>query len=194
MARSELPRDRQILDAAAELFYERGFAATGVADIGKHVGVSGPALYSHFSSKEEILTKLAIETIDRLGQVPSDPLDDPALEIDRLIRHHVAVMLADRKHVSVYMRESRSLAESSRERIDRRVQAHFDRWVEALARRWPAHDRATLVTAANSALGIANSIILWRDEAMRTPDLPELLVEMTAAALNILDAPPVEAI
>jgi AcrR family transcriptional regulator len=53
-----LTRERQILDAAAALFYEKGFHGVGVDEIGQRVGISGPALYRHFKGKDQILAAL----------------------------------------------------------------------------------------------------------------------------------------
>src|SRR3984885_12896255 len=48
------PRER-LLGAAAEIFAERGYDGTRVADIAAAAGVSNGALYSHFASKAELL-------------------------------------------------------------------------------------------------------------------------------------------
>lgn len=50
--------ERQILETSAELFADRGFAATSLQDIADAVGVSRPALYHYVSSKDEILSRL----------------------------------------------------------------------------------------------------------------------------------------
>lgn len=50
-------RDR-ILDAALEVFSERGFDGATVRQIAAKVGVSDPALYAHFKSKQEIFESL----------------------------------------------------------------------------------------------------------------------------------------
>jgi AcrR family transcriptional regulator len=50
-------RDR-ILQAALDLFIERGYEKTSLREIAEQVGVTKAALYYHFSNKEEILEKL----------------------------------------------------------------------------------------------------------------------------------------
>jgi AcrR family transcriptional regulator len=49
---------QRILDIALELFGERGFAGTSVADIAGRLGTSKAALYYHFRSKVEIAEAL----------------------------------------------------------------------------------------------------------------------------------------
>ena len=56
-ARRPSNRRDLILGAAIHLFHERGYHATGVDDIGEAVDVSGPAIYRHFASKEDILVE-----------------------------------------------------------------------------------------------------------------------------------------
>ena len=48
-------RREQILATAAELFAARGFHGVSVAELGAACGISGPALYKHFSSKQAML-------------------------------------------------------------------------------------------------------------------------------------------
>lgn len=47
-------RPSEIMDAALELFVERGFAATRLEDVAARAGVSKGTLYLYFSSKEEL--------------------------------------------------------------------------------------------------------------------------------------------
>lgn len=58
-------RPDEVLDAALELFIEKGFAATRVEDIAKRAGLSKGAVYLYFPSKEKI-----IEGIVRRAVVP----------------------------------------------------------------------------------------------------------------------------
>lgn len=54
MSATAAARDR-LLDAASELFYERGITATGVDTVIAKAGVSKPTLYAHFGSKSELV-------------------------------------------------------------------------------------------------------------------------------------------
>ncbi len=71
----------EILDAAAALFIERGYAATTTRAITDRVGIRQGALYYHFASKDELLGALlrriiaaplrAAERLTDLGGVPA---------------------------------------------------------------------------------------------------------------------------
>lgn len=74
-------RDR-IVETAAQLFRERGFAGIGVADLMKEAGLTHGGFYGHFSSKEELMAEAsaraltqALESWSRLAErAPEDPL------------------------------------------------------------------------------------------------------------------------
>jgi len=68
--RRRLPEDRraQIMEAAKQLFYGRGFETTTTYDIAHRARVSKRTLYEHFASKREILSALISETSSRMGE------------------------------------------------------------------------------------------------------------------------------
>ena len=55
---------REILNAALDLFSVHGYEATSTAQIAGAVGIRKASLYSHFSSKQEILDELIKVTLD----------------------------------------------------------------------------------------------------------------------------------
>lgn len=71
----------RILDAALNLFAEKGYDGVGVDLIAEKAGLKGPSLYKHFKSKEEILSVLIDQvenyysmnfgTENNPGQLPS---------------------------------------------------------------------------------------------------------------------------
>src|SRR6478752_4541756 len=58
------PAKQQILRAAMKLFSEHGLAGTSIRDIAKESGYTNPALYKHFSGKDELAVHL-FETCHR---------------------------------------------------------------------------------------------------------------------------------
>ncbi|WP_338466594.1 TetR/AcrR family transcriptional regulator [Novosphingobium sp. ZN18A2] len=77
------PPDRReaILSAAREEFAARGFAAARLGDIARRVGISRPALYLQFDSKEAIFAALVGGLIaDVIPQNVTDLADVPSAE------------------------------------------------------------------------------------------------------------------
>ena len=58
---------QEIKQAALRQLAESGPAGVSVNAIGKELGVSGPALYRYFASRDELLTELVIDAYDDLG-------------------------------------------------------------------------------------------------------------------------------
>jgi AcrR family transcriptional regulator len=61
---SRLPaaeRRRQLLDVSVQLFAERGFDGTSMADLAEAAGVTKPVLYQHFRSKRALYSELLEE-------------------------------------------------------------------------------------------------------------------------------------
>lgn len=62
-ARRKDARPGELLEAALELFVEKGFAATRVEEVAKLAGVSKGTLFLYFSSKEELFKAVVRENI-----------------------------------------------------------------------------------------------------------------------------------
>src|ERR1700735_5551 len=66
---NRLPRDErrgQLLNAASEIFVDRGFHAAGMDEIAARAGGSKPVLYQHFSSKLELYLAVLHRQVDNL--------------------------------------------------------------------------------------------------------------------------------
>jgi AcrR family transcriptional regulator len=82
-ARRTDTRER-ILDTAAELFSERGYAGTSIRDIAERLDVTKAALYYHFASKAEILHALVDKPLESMRAVISQEFDVSTPEARRL--------------------------------------------------------------------------------------------------------------
>lgn len=52
---------KTVLDQAAKMFAEKGYSGSSLGDVARELGISRPALYYYFSSKQEILSSLIEE-------------------------------------------------------------------------------------------------------------------------------------
>jgi len=100
---SSLPRHRhggertaeRILDAAEELFAERGYNGTTLRDVATRVGVQPPSLYNHFASKDALYAAVLergigplMELLVRSAAAPADQPSDPG----RLVSDVMAIL------------------------------------------------------------------------------------------------------
>ena len=188
-AKSNGPRSRQamILKAAKDLFYERSFAAVGVDEIGQRAGVTGPAIYRHFRGKDEILSTLFDDAIDRLNEATTVQSDDPWEELEGLVRGHAVFVLSERKLAGVKIREERSLAEPYRRGLHRRERRYVERWTDCLARCYPDLPMDELTTAAHVALGALNSVATWSPEAVKGEETPDVITKVVLRGLRAFE-------
>ena len=88
-------RRNEILDAADELFGQKGFDGTSTKDILEKVGIARGTLYYHFKSKEDIMDAL----IDRysvrlLGAAQEIAADKSIPVVERIIRVVISMNLS----------------------------------------------------------------------------------------------------
>ena len=67
-----------MLAVAAQLFAERGYPATSIADLAAQVGVSKGLLYHYYKDKEHLLFDIADRYVDRLVQLTERTGETPA--------------------------------------------------------------------------------------------------------------------
>lgn len=124
--RKNSTRKETIVDTAARLFRERGFAATSMRDLAEQVGVEAASLYNHISSKAEILQelcfKVANQFISNIDKIEAE--DIPAIKkIEAILRFHIRQMVNHYEEVYVSDREWKHLTDPylSNMRNQRRV-------------------------------------------------------------------------
>jgi AcrR family transcriptional regulator len=181
-----MERERAILDAAAELFYESGFHGVGVDAIGERAGLSGPAIYRTFSGKDEILATLLHETLDHLITSAATVSDDPQRDLENLIRHEIDVTTANRHLISIYQREVRSLVEPWRRQYLRRMRTYAERWEAAVRRRYPEASSERVVMSVHAVLGLIHSVTYWPSSAMNSPGLSDFVYSLALGSLDAL--------
>jgi AcrR family transcriptional regulator len=154
-------RREQILQAAAQLFAERGSRAVGVDDVGAAVGVTGPAIYRHFASKDAMLAEMLLRISERLLEGGSDVVaqagDDVPGQLRALIAFQVDFALDNPALITVQDRDLGSLAETDAAQVRRLQRRYVEVWVTVLARLHPAADAAACRARAHAVFGLINS-------------------------------------
>ena len=178
-------RREQILQAAAQLFAERGSRAVGVDDVGAAVGVTGPAIYRHFASKDAMLAEMLLRISERLleggTRCVAEAGDDVDAQLRALIAFQVDFALANPALITVQDRDLGSLAEEDADQVRRLQRRYVEVWVDVLARLHPDTDAAACRARAHAVFGLINSTPHSAGRLGRSA-MARLLAEMARAA------------
>lgn len=187
---------RAMLKAAADLFAERGFGGTNLADVAAALGMSRPGLYYHFSSKEKLLEALIEEVTGSADQLinslmakaeenPEDALRHVLFELVMwVLDNHVLFRVLDRAEVDIPidLRRKHDLAKKS-------ILGHFTRIIErgvSMGRFRPIDPHI----AALAIIGMRNWTAWWYNPEGRIPkhEVAETIADMAVRSLLRPDA------
>lgn len=127
----------RLLRSALSLFRERGYHGAGTNEIGAAAGMTGPSIYRHFATKDDLLVAAVLEGADQLGVGAAAALHetDSARALEVLCTTFVEVGLDAPDLLCVYFYESRHLPDQARESLDgsaNRYLSHYQRLVAEL--------------------------------------------------------------
>ncbi|WP_219509327.1 TetR/AcrR family transcriptional regulator [Nonomuraea ceibae] len=102
----------EIQQVAVSLFAQKGYAATGIRELGRAAGITSATLYHYAGSKEEILTgimRACLEELLRSAREAVGGSADPAVRLARLVRVHVGLCALNPLTAKVTDQEIRAL-------------------------------------------------------------------------------------
>jgi AcrR family transcriptional regulator len=181
-------RREQILAAAAELFAQHGFHGVGIDDIGAAVGISGPALYRHFRSKDamlgEMLNSISHFLLDG-GSARAEAAEDPELAITELVAFHVEFALTHPSLIIVQERDLPNLTDTDRKQVRALQRRYVEVWVRAIRDAVPGAGERQARSAAHAVFGLINSTPYNR--YLDDTELADLLRKLALGALRSLE-------
>jgi AcrR family transcriptional regulator len=126
-----------VLDAAAKVFYERGYSDASVQDVADELGILKGSLYHYIKTKEDLLFRLLEETHDEIYEVLEAVAAvedlDPLARLELYVRRQVEYNIDNLLRVSVYYHDLERLSPERRKRIISRRREH-ERWVVELVK------------------------------------------------------------
>ena len=128
---------QRILDAAAQLFMEKGFSATTVRELGERAGVGQSSLYHHARSKADVLVDLQDRFTDELLSRFENSLassSSPSEQLLDMMRVLLAIIETHQAEVTIFLREGHALPPEFAERV-RRKRDQVDQMMDQVLRR-----------------------------------------------------------
>jgi AcrR family transcriptional regulator len=198
LSKSRVTR-RLILEGAARLFRQRGYAAVSLRDIAEAVNMKTGSLYYHFDSKESLVEEIltlgtqgamaaSINSVATLG-MGADPVD----KLEAVLIAHTRFLHDEADFASANLKILHQVPPEIRERHVQQDRAYAEfvaRIIDEIAdhgRLAPGIDRSLLRMLCFGAL---NWSISWFDPKGRTPD--EIAAQLTMLVRQGALAPPTE--
>ena len=179
----------ELVDAAAQVFYRKGFGAASVQDVADEIGLLKGSVYHYIKTKEDLLFAVAEEAhtasmnlVEKLKALDVDP----ATELAAFVRAHIHLLVSERVKLTVYLHDFRSLTADHRTTVGER-RREYSAYVTDLIERGKASGVFSTSVDAELAmlavLGMVNWIYEWyRDD---DPEFYEaLIVGFTESALR----------
>lgn len=157
---------QDILEAAAQVFRQKGFHGASMQDIAKAVNLQKPSLYHHVSSKQEILLALldrALEMLlERISAISNQDIP-PDKKFREMVRAYLQILAENTDLSAVLLFEHRSLERKQHARHVPNRDKFEALWrgvlEEGVAAKLFVSDDPALTTRA--ILGILNWTITW---------------------------------
>lgn len=138
---SDRPEDRtapgareRILESAARVISEKGFAGTRLADVAEVAGLQAPALYYYFESRVDLIAQVMYEGQDRLQTYVDAAVEDlpadaaPLARLDTIIRAHLEVELQESYFARAVSRNGSQMPEAIRQVLKAKARTYLDLW------------------------------------------------------------------
>lgn len=167
----------RLLRSALSLFRERGYHGAGTNEIGAAAGMTGPSIYRHFATKDDLLVAAVLEAANLLAVGAAAALHEPDTRqaLTMLCSSFVEVSLDDPELVVVFFYESRHLSDEARASMDaeaNRYLAHYQRLV------------AELLPDVSDEEILIRILAGWHMVAGMCTDLPDVPIATLATSLT----------
>jgi AcrR family transcriptional regulator len=178
----------RILDVALDLFTDQGFDGTSMREIAERLGISKPAIYYHFASKEEILMALHLR-LHEFGKAALTQLAGQTVTLQlwaSLLNELLDQMLAQRKIFLMHERNQAALEKLHRNDHDAEHEDIQQQLRQALTNpAVPLRDRVRMA----SSLGVVFGGLLMAGDAFDNVSSAELGSLVRDAVRDVVAGP-----
>lgn len=107
-------RKDQIVDAAALLFKQKGYASTSMRDLATELGIEAASIYHHIKSKEELLESICFDMANKFisnAKEVNDIYFNAEEKLRMAIKLHIETITENQNQSAVFLSEWRNLSE-----------------------------------------------------------------------------------
>ncbi|WBX84400.1 TetR/AcrR family transcriptional regulator [Sphingosinicella microcystinivorans] len=176
-ANDRKPREKrwqEILKAAAEVFYEKGYDAATLQEIADRVGILKGSIYYYIKTKSDLLDHLLTEVHNEGVAMIRQRSEESGTVFDKLeamFRSHIDYMCRNQAKTTVYLHELKALDPKRRESLFRGHE--FRDQFLALIKKGQAEglilDSLDPKLTAQTMMGWTNSLYQWYRPQPRKP-------------------------
>lgn len=179
----------ELVDAAANVFYEKGYGASSIQDVADRVQLLKGSIYHYIKTKEDLLFAVAEEAhlssaqiIEKLRATDLDP----ATELAAFVRAHLELLIRERVKLTVYLHDFRSLTDQHRDIVAGYRRAYSSYVRDLVARGQESGVFSSSVNPRLATLSILGTVN-WTYEWFREDDedsLEDVIVAFSECALR----------
>jgi TetR/AcrR family transcriptional regulator, cholesterol catabolism regulator len=188
-------RRAEIVAAAAQVFREKGFTATSLADIAESLGTDRATLYYYIGSKDELFHEIvrdAAAANASAAEAIRDSTDSATAKLTRLITSLMSSYATHYPYLFVYIQEDLSKVSGGRSSWSREMRAINKRYDDAVIAIVKSGIEDGALRTSTSARVIANGIIgmvnwthrWYRNGDASMPDADEIGAAYAQMILN----------
>ncbi|WP_312870858.1 TetR/AcrR family transcriptional regulator [Gordonia asplenii] len=171
--------------AAVSLFARRGFAATGIRELGAEAGITSATIYHYFGNKESLLASIINECLLELAEAGVRAMRrsaDPAVQLAGLVGSHVGITAVNPLTCRVAEYEMRGLTEVNRVEMQKMRDEYESMFGQVLERgqRFGAFDLLDVGLSRLAILEMCTGVAHWY-----RPDGRVQLVEVQNFFVNV---------
>ena len=160
-------RKQMVLETAIKIFRQKGYRAATLDDVARELGVSKPALYHYFTSKENLLSAIYLQALGRMFKTIYEvgEMDlSPPEKMRVLIRRHLKeVVIGNLDMFSVFFSEENELPKKEFQKI-RKEKIKFTKVVVNIIEEGIAQGhfrRVDSILLADAVIGMCNWLYRW---------------------------------
>jgi TetR/AcrR family transcriptional regulator, cholesterol catabolism regulator len=154
-------RRREVVDTAAELFAERGYASTSMSELTEATGLAAGGLYHYIAGKDDLLIAICDELLEPLLTQAREIVavaSPPVEQLRELIAAWVGHVVAHRHHMLVFTQERQAIEREPRWRRVRSQRRAFEQILDDVLARGETDGSMTFADRRLSLLALLGMV------------------------------------